>query len=383
MRRVFVQSLSLALLVVLAGCAGSYSETYTHTSVRSTGRQVVVVPSFYETLSPYGQWFEEAPYGWCWTPYDVSPDWRPYSDGYWEYTDYGWSWVSNEEWGGTPYHYGRWYFDDSYGWVWVPGDVWAPAWVAWRYGDDYVGWAPLPPGAGWDGSIGLTFTDANAIAVDKWCFVPRGRVLDRNLRPHLSVIARNGTLFKRSHDATRFEVRNGRPANVGLDVARVEGFVGRPVPRVKDADMGGPGRRGGPPAGKGGAGFDRPGAGLMPSVRPPAREVAGGRGAIPDDVLQRRRQEQQRKLESGLKVERARLARDQQDELRKLPPGARADEIRKQHASEEQAFEARAARQRQVLEKRVQKQIVKPGKVKSARPADKSDDAKEDDSSGK
>ena len=30
---------------------------------------------------------------------------------------------------------------------WVPGDQWAPAWVAWRYSDDYVGWAPLPPEA--------------------------------------------------------------------------------------------------------------------------------------------------------------------------------------------------------------------------------------------
>ena len=31
------------------------------------------------------------------------------------------------------------------GWVWVPGYTWAPAWVSWRYGDGYAGWAPLPP----------------------------------------------------------------------------------------------------------------------------------------------------------------------------------------------------------------------------------------------
>jgi hypothetical protein len=27
----------------------------------------------------------------------------------------------------------------------VPGEDWGPAWVDWRYSDDYVGWAPLPP----------------------------------------------------------------------------------------------------------------------------------------------------------------------------------------------------------------------------------------------
>ena len=31
------------------------------------------------------------------------------------------------------------------GWFWVPGNRWAPAWVAWRQEDDYLGWAPLPP----------------------------------------------------------------------------------------------------------------------------------------------------------------------------------------------------------------------------------------------
>ncbi len=36
-------------------------------------------------------------------------------------------------------------FERGSGWFWVPGDEWAPAWVDWRYGDDYIGWAPLPP----------------------------------------------------------------------------------------------------------------------------------------------------------------------------------------------------------------------------------------------
>ena len=69
--------------------------------------------------------------------------------GHWVYTDeWGWYWVSDDDeddWGWVTYHYGRWAFDRRLGWFWVPGDEWAPAWVDWRYGGDYVGWAPLPP----------------------------------------------------------------------------------------------------------------------------------------------------------------------------------------------------------------------------------------------
>ncbi|MEK7753950.1 MAG: DUF6600 domain-containing protein [Acidobacteriota bacterium] len=365
MKRVFAPSLCLALFVAAAGCAASYGQTDVRASVRSPGSQVSV-SYFHESLSPYGQWFQEPLYGWCWTPYDVSVDWRPYSDGHWEYTDYGWGWASNERWGWAPYHYGRWFFDDSYGWVWVPGTVWAPAWVAWRYGDDYVGWAPLPPTAGWDVSVGLTFGDASAIRPHEWCFVPRTHVLDVNLRVQVIVVARNVTLFGRSRDATRFEVRNGRPANVGLDVAQVESFVGRRVRPVKIIDVDRPGRGGGQPVGRGGVGFFRPAVRPMPAEQAPPPAAAERRNAIPDQVLQRLRDQQQRKLESDLNAEQTRLAHDQENELRKQAPGPGADEIRKQHAAEQQAFEAHAAQQRQVLAQRIQKQIVNPGKVKNA-----------------
>jgi hypothetical protein len=36
-------------------------------------------------------------------------------------------------------------FIDDLGWVWVPGREWGPAWVDWRRGTRYFGWAPLPP----------------------------------------------------------------------------------------------------------------------------------------------------------------------------------------------------------------------------------------------
>jgi hypothetical protein len=366
MKRVLVWSLCFALFLGTAGCAASSGQTEVRASFRSPGSQVDV-SYFYENLAPYGRWIEEPSYGWCWTPYDVSTEWRPYSDGHWEYTDYGWGWAANEEWGWAPYHYGRWFFDDSYGWVWVPGTEWAPAWVAWRYGDDYVGWAPLPPDAGWDASAGLRYADAGALGPDRWCFVPRRNVLDVNLRIQVTLVARNVTLFGRTRDATRFEVRDGRPANVGLDVTQVEGFTGRRVPRVKIVDAGNPVRGGGRPAGGGGTvHYFRPAVRPMPAGQAPPLEIAQNRNPIPDVELQRVRGQQQRKLESDLKGERTRLQRDQQNELRKQGPGPATEVVRQQHAAEQQAFEAHATQQRQVLAQRIDKQIVNPAKVKNA-----------------
>src|SRR5262249_7535871 len=120
---------------------------------------------FQETLAPYGEWIVVAPYGRVWSPRmgEVGPDFRPYyTRGHWVHTSYGWSFESDWDWGWIPFHYGRWYLDSGYGWVWVPGKSWAPAWVTWRYGGGYVGWAPLQPAG-------------SAIVAESynptWCFV--------------------------------------------------------------------------------------------------------------------------------------------------------------------------------------------------------------------
>src|SRR5579871_5296357 len=111
---------------------------------------------FYDNLSPYGDWVEVGDYGTCWRPADVDADWSPYTDGYWAYTDAGWTWVSYEDYGGIVYHYGRWIRVEDAGWCWKPDYEWAPAWVSWRYSDDYVGWAPLPPEARWRRGVGIS-----------------------------------------------------------------------------------------------------------------------------------------------------------------------------------------------------------------------------------
>jgi hypothetical protein len=101
--------------------------------------------TFYDSLSSLGNWVQTDDYGYVWQPNVQDPNWAPYTDGNWVYTDDGWTWNSNEPFGWATYHYGRWVNLDGSGWAWVPGYTWAPAWVSWRYGDGYVGWAPLPP----------------------------------------------------------------------------------------------------------------------------------------------------------------------------------------------------------------------------------------------
>jgi hypothetical protein len=124
--------------------------------------------SFYDQLSPYGNWISYPGYGYVWMP-NAGPDFRPYaSNGNWIYTNAGWTWASNYNWGWAPFHYGRWFYENGYGWMWVPGNEWAPAWVSWRTGGDYYGWAPLGPRI----SVDVALSNYNP-PVNYWNFVPR------------------------------------------------------------------------------------------------------------------------------------------------------------------------------------------------------------------
>ena len=111
------------------------------------------VAYFHQELSPHGRWFLVEDNRWCWQPTVVigNPDWRPYWDrGHWVNTDHGWYWASDYSWGWAAFHYGRWHLHPRHGWIWFPDRAWASAWVVWRSGGDYCGWAPLPPGAHYD-----------------------------------------------------------------------------------------------------------------------------------------------------------------------------------------------------------------------------------------
>ncbi len=124
--------------------------------------------TFYDELAPYGQWVSHPQYGYVWIA-NAGPDFHPYaSNGHWIVTEYGNTWVSEYPWGWAPFHYGRWFFDNYYGWAWVPDTEWGPAWVAWRSGGGYYGWAPLGPGV----NINVTV----AIPSHYWYFIPQAYI---------------------------------------------------------------------------------------------------------------------------------------------------------------------------------------------------------------
>ena len=130
----------------------------------SAAVQINTVSDFHEPLAPHGSWVEVRSYGRCWRPAGIAVAWRPYSSGSWIWTDYGWYWESDEPWGWACYHYGNWYYDPGFGWVWVPGVQWSSAWVSWRTGGGYWGWAPLPPRA--------RYVDTFDPYDTRWCFTP-------------------------------------------------------------------------------------------------------------------------------------------------------------------------------------------------------------------
>ena len=98
-------------------------------------------------LDGYGIWLDSAEYGRIWRPNEalVHGTFAPYaSEGRWIATTSGWYWQSTFAWGRIPFHYGRWVLEGSL-WSWVPGSQFAPAWVDWRIGGGWVGWAALAP----------------------------------------------------------------------------------------------------------------------------------------------------------------------------------------------------------------------------------------------
>jgi len=195
----------------------------------------VDVGVFYDDLAPHGRWIETGDYGWVFAP-SVSRSWRPYTVGHWVWTDeYGWLWVSDEPFGWATYHYGRWYDDPVLGWAWVPGYDWAPAWVSFRSGGGYVGWAPLPPRLTWAGGsfrVGAIQLDAY-IEPRHYCFVPERSFVDRAIRSDVVSVSRNVTIINVTQNVTNYAVANDRIVNRSVDVERVERAVGRRVPRLR------------------------------------------------------------------------------------------------------------------------------------------------------
>jgi hypothetical protein len=181
---------------------------------------------FYESLKPHGVWFNYGEFGMCWRPDGISRSWEPYRNGHWIWTDYGWTWDSDYSWGWAPYHYGRWTFDDYYGWIWVPDYEWSPAWVQWRYDQDYIGWAPLPPKARFTVSIGIDFDDYG-VGYRHWNYIYGRNMTDIRYR----FLPRNRVFRIHSHttNITNITIVNNHIYNHGPRINDIERMSGTKI----------------------------------------------------------------------------------------------------------------------------------------------------------
>jgi hypothetical protein len=246
-----------AILVIAGGCAGYFSSPeagYPPSGVTYSDPSVQQYPSgpqqygqnedtsyFYDRLSPYGNWVDYNSYGYVWTPRHMGYRWRPYSDGHWVWTDYGWTWIANEEWGDIPFHYGRWGWDNDMGWFWVPGTVWGPAWVTWRSNDQYMGWAPFPPGV--EFRAGMNFSSLSIdIPFNFWVFIQGSHFQDRDLNPYVLPFERNRTIVNYTSMHNNIYSRGGRIINEGIRQDDVRRITGRAVPTYRMQDTQQPGR---------------------------------------------------------------------------------------------------------------------------------------------
>ncbi len=334
---------------------------------------------FYDTLSPYGIWVSYRPYGYVWVPGNVGYQWRPYSNGRWLWTDYGWTWIAREQWGWIPFHYGRWGWDRSLGWFWVPGSVWAPAWVTWRWGDLYIGWAPLPPGAEFAGGMGIRgpydFPDRYWVFVEGRYF--QHDYLDRYTLP-----------FERNLSAMRFTVRksdlalrNRQIFNDGVDVDEVRRLTRTAVPRHELEDARGPGdnnvsgrsvRIYRPALKKNEAA--RPKSYMqqdeaeksLPRIRETDPQSEGGTVSPSPEGLKDDQDREKRILERSQQEEKAALRRRVEDEQKKAATPAerqrvskegevKAGELRKAHDEEKAKVEERHQQEKKVIKGTIRK----------------------------
>jgi hypothetical protein len=243
-RSVGSAALAAALLAAVTGCT-TYVEQPASRTVYVTepppppvyapapapAPAVVVIQTendFYEPLSPYGEWVVVGSYGRVWRPARVEAGWRPYANGHWQRSDAGWYWASEEPWGWATYHYGRWDWTAQFGWIWVPQTQWAPAWVSWREGAGYVGWAPLPPAARISVSGSVEVRDT--VIAPRFVFVEERRLLEPVRLT--TVIVNNTTVINKTVNITKIKIVNQTVVNEGPRTEIVERASGRRIEAV-------------------------------------------------------------------------------------------------------------------------------------------------------
>lgn len=195
---------------------------------------VAGISYFYDALNDDGGWVEHPRYGQVWQP-DVDDSWRPYTVGRWVNSEtYGWTWLSDEPFGWAVYHYGRWSRDPDFGWIWVPGSEWAPAWVLWRYNDEAIGWAPMPPETRFE--HGRVFADPGVYEsrpfLPRWVFASPKSFTRANVSPYVRPVSWNRELIGRTRSRLSYDVVDNRVVNRGVPVDELQKMLRGPVPHA-------------------------------------------------------------------------------------------------------------------------------------------------------
>jgi len=211
---------------------GTYADVYQDPDQPEVEEGYVDTQQFEQPLAVHGRWVTVATYGRAWVPVGVAAGWRPYTLGHWVWTDYGWTWASDEPFGWATYHYGRWLFTADFGWVWLPGSVWAPAWVDWRFGGGYIGWAPLPPRHGFRFALRVSHFDHYAIPATYFNFCVERDFCEPHVHRHFVPRERNVTIINRTTNITNITVVNNHVVNKSVSVERIERARGQRIERL-------------------------------------------------------------------------------------------------------------------------------------------------------
>ncbi len=309
---------------------------------RDVGPYETDIGYFYEYLSPFGVWVSVSAYGYVWVPTRIDPRWRPYTYGRWAWTNYGWTWVSYYEWGWVPFHYGRWSWDRRLGWFWVPGTAWAPAWVTWRWGNLYVGWAPLPPDAEFIPGVGIRDVRFD-YPHSHWIFI-EGRYfqhdyLDRYVLPS----ERNPTIINFTVRKANLSMRNRQIINDGVDLDQVRRLTRTEISRYQLEDARRPGE-------------SRVRGNTVDIYRPVVRkgEAAKPGSAVPEARAEERLREihkdELEKRSSSANIER-RLQDEQEREMKLLEESQRREEAELRRRAEDEKRLASTSAQKEKVEK--------------------------------
>lgn len=208
-------AIMLGLVLLLGGTAKQAKAQYDDVSLQS----------FYDELSPYGTWINDPQYGYVWRPDVDQDDFRPYyTNGRWAMTEYGNTWVSNYDWGWAPFHYGRWIYNRYNRWIWIPDTVWGPAWVDWRSGGGYYGWAPMGP------SVGIHVRIGGGYRVPDFCwnFVPQSNIYI-NAFPRYYGYRNNNSYFRRTVIINNTYIHNNRTYYTGPRIDDIRRATNRAV----------------------------------------------------------------------------------------------------------------------------------------------------------